>query len=136
MRRAFAAYNRGDVDAAVSDVAEDCVYIASGGLPGARGKMIKSNVAGFSIGFTSKSRGHAGGGRELTEIDLLEISVPSKPMHASTRALGWKAATTDESRVPSHAELRERVTLLDAEEKGSKPARKSTGPITVATFDY
>ena len=37
VRRAFAAYNRGDVDAAVSDFAEDCVYIASGALPGARG---------------------------------------------------------------------------------------------------
>jgi len=37
VRRAFAAYNRGDLDAAVSDFAEDCQYIASGALPGERG---------------------------------------------------------------------------------------------------
>jgi ketosteroid isomerase-like protein len=35
IRVAFAAYNRGDVDAAVADFAPDCEYIATGALPGA-----------------------------------------------------------------------------------------------------
>jgi len=51
--------------------------------------MIKSGVAGFSIGYMAESRPRKGGGRVLTEIDLLEVSITSKPMHPSTRALGW-----------------------------------------------
>jgi ketosteroid isomerase-like protein len=37
VRRAFEAYNRGDLEAAVADFAPDCEYIASGALPGRRG---------------------------------------------------------------------------------------------------
>jgi ketosteroid isomerase-like protein len=36
-RRGYDAYNRGDVDAAVSDFAADCEFIPSGALPGGRG---------------------------------------------------------------------------------------------------
>ncbi len=32
------------------------------------------------------------GGRTLVEIDLLEISATSTPMHPSARALSWKTA--------------------------------------------
>lgn len=55
-------------------------------------RSIKSGVAGFSIGFMAESEPRKGGGRLLTEIDLLEISVTSKPMHPATRALSWKSA--------------------------------------------
>jgi ketosteroid isomerase-like protein len=34
VKRAFEAFNRGDLDAAVADVAADCRYIASGAVPG------------------------------------------------------------------------------------------------------
>ena len=37
VRRAFEAYNRGDLDAAVADFAPDFEYIASGAVPGTRG---------------------------------------------------------------------------------------------------
>jgi ketosteroid isomerase-like protein len=37
MRRAFEAYNRGDVDAAVAYLAPECEYHATGALPGFRG---------------------------------------------------------------------------------------------------
>jgi len=37
VRRAFDAYNRGDLDAAVSDIASDCEYTPSGALPEVRG---------------------------------------------------------------------------------------------------
>lgn len=53
---------------------------------------IKLGVAGFSIGYLGEGRARKGGGRELTEIDLLEISWTSKPVHPATRALGWKSA--------------------------------------------
>jgi ketosteroid isomerase-like protein len=33
VRRGFEAYNRGDVDAAMTDVASDCEYVPSGALP-------------------------------------------------------------------------------------------------------
>jgi uncharacterized protein len=37
VRRAYEAFNRGDRDAAVADVAADCEYVASGAVPGATG---------------------------------------------------------------------------------------------------
>jgi len=37
VRRAFEAYNRGDIDAVVTDFASDCEYVPSGALPGGRG---------------------------------------------------------------------------------------------------
>jgi hypothetical protein len=37
VRRGYDAYNRGDVDAAVSDFASDCEFVPTGALPGGRG---------------------------------------------------------------------------------------------------
>jgi ketosteroid isomerase-like protein len=37
VRRAFEAFNRDDVDAAVADFAPDCEYIPSGAIPGGAG---------------------------------------------------------------------------------------------------
>ena len=37
VRRAFDAYNRGDIDAAVADIAPDCEFRPTGALPGVRG---------------------------------------------------------------------------------------------------
>ena len=56
-------------------------------------RSIKSGVCGFSIGYMSESTPRKGGGRTITEIDLLEISTTSTPMNAGTRALGWKSST-------------------------------------------
>jgi ketosteroid isomerase-like protein len=36
LRRAFQAYNRGDIEAAVADITADCEYVPSGALPGIR----------------------------------------------------------------------------------------------------
>ncbi len=54
-------------------------------------RTIKAGSAGFSIGYLAESTARKGGGRTITEIDLLEISVTSKPMHPATRTLGWKS---------------------------------------------
>jgi ketosteroid isomerase-like protein len=37
IRRAYEAYERGDLDAAVADIAPDCEYIAAGTVPGRTG---------------------------------------------------------------------------------------------------
>jgi hypothetical protein len=58
-------------------------------------RSIKSGVTGFSIGYMSESRPRKGGGRTLTEIDLLEISATVRPMHPSARVLDWKSAGRD-----------------------------------------
>jgi HK97 family phage prohead protease len=83
-------------------------------------RSIKSNTAGFSIGFMAKSRPR-NSGRELTEIDLLEISWTPRPMNAATRALSWKSADNT-------ARLREEFDAVLTE-------TKSTAPIQVASFD-
>jgi hypothetical protein len=113
--------------------------------------MIKSGVAGFSVGFMAKSEPRPGGGRRLTEIDLLEISITSRPMNASTRALNWKAATEE---LPTEADQRRRAARLtmtpeqarDLDRwlgvfnesiggtKATAPATKSKGPIRIARF--
>jgi ketosteroid isomerase-like protein len=36
LRRAFEAFNRNDLDAAVADMHQDCEYMPSGALPGVR----------------------------------------------------------------------------------------------------
>jgi HK97 family phage prohead protease len=123
-------------------------------------RSIKSGVCGFSIGFMSESRPRPGGGRVLTEIDLIEVSATSTPMHPSTRALSWKAATADAEIIPSEADQRHRLAhLFSTEEdesaiklvdvlnqafanatagrpttKSSEPQTKSTEPIRIATF--
>jgi HK97 family phage prohead protease len=54
-------------------------------------RMIKSGVAGYSIGFMADHKPRKGGGRILTSIDLLEISLTATPVHQATRTLGWKS---------------------------------------------
>jgi HK97 family phage prohead protease len=78
-------------------------------------RAIKSGVMGFSIGFMSGSQPRADGGREIHEIDLLEVSATIKPVHPATRTLSWKSGaplvlltaadlTTDATRAKSLAE--------------------------------
>jgi len=37
VRRAYEAFNRGDLDGAVADIAPDCEYVATGAIPGVEG---------------------------------------------------------------------------------------------------
>jgi ketosteroid isomerase-like protein len=37
---AYEAFNRGDLDAAIADIAQDCEYVASGAVPGAGGQYL------------------------------------------------------------------------------------------------
>jgi HK97 family phage prohead protease len=89
-------------------------------------RAIKRGTAGFSIGFRGDSVPRPDGGRELTAIDLLEISVTSKPLHAATRALEWKGL----ERAAIEASVT-RAAMIDvlAEAKGID------SPLKIATFE-
>ena len=84
-------------------------------------RSIKSGTAGFSIGYMSEGRSREGGGRIITEVDLLEISATSTPMHPATRALSWKSADD--------------TTRLREQFDGVLSERKSTAPIRIASFE-
>src|SRR5512133_888094 len=84
----------------------------------------------------SESRLRKGGGRELVEIDLLEISATSKPMHAATRALSWKNVDVDPQLVRQERDrmlalltAEDDLAALEAQAKqlgvGEMPARRS-----------
>jgi Escherichia/Staphylococcus phage prohead protease len=55
-------------------------------------KQIKAGSMEFSIGFAGDHVPNEKGGKHWTEIDLLEISATSVPMHPVTRTLSWKSA--------------------------------------------
>jgi HK97 family phage prohead protease len=78
-------------------------------------RSIKADSAGFSIGFMSESRPRKGGGRTLTEVDLLEVSITSTPTHPATRATSWKSAANSEYEDPATVE-RKRISDLSVEE--------------------
>lgn len=101
-------------------------------------RSIKAGSAGFSIGFMSESRSRPGGGRELVEIDLLEVSVTSTPAHPATRATSWKSANSTtalverEWAIVGHAWETARAK---AEVKAIEQQTKARDPIQVKTFD-
>jgi Escherichia/Staphylococcus phage prohead protease len=99
-------------------------------------RQIKSNTASFSIGFASESRPRKGGkGREIYEIDLLEISATSTPVHPSARVLSWKSTERKYDvfgQVMSYEEMVEQGPRLARErERESKAAR----PIKIVSFE-
>jgi HK97 family phage prohead protease len=72
-------------------------------------RQVKAGTISFSIGFmVTKSKPREGGkGRLIGEVDLLEVSATSTPMHPSARALSWKSAANDTLRRESLALARE-----------------------------
>ena len=97
-------------------------------------RQIKANTASFSIGGVFESRARKGGkGREIYEIDLLEISATSTPAHPSARVLDWKSATGGEKQddldAMSDDELRDySMAMVNAVD------RKAARPIRIASF--
>ena len=102
-------------------------------------RSIKAGTAGFSIGFVSESRPRKGGGRVLTEIDLLEISATSTPMHPATRALNWKSAAPVVNDLwlpdfPTEAQSAMESKVQDIERWAAEAAKRNR-PIKTATFE-
>ena len=55
--------------------------------------MVKAGaVRGLSIGFTTKQARARKGGRTITALDLVEVSLVSIPMHPGARVSGVKSA--------------------------------------------
>ena len=120
-------------------------------------KQIKSGSIGFSIGYMCESTPRKGGGRRITEIDLLEVSAVSTPMNAETRALSWKSTTppgplhdvlwgvfhpddwdNERSRRRDSSDLRrekELKAILDRVEAKEAREAKRNRPIHIAKFD-
>jgi HK97 family phage prohead protease len=113
-------------------------------------RQIKAGTIGFSIGFMSESKPRKGGGRTLTEIDLLEISATSTPMHPAARVLDWKATTSRDrfagffsheaftgatgKRDPDARLEHELAQRREVEELAAKRA-KAAKPIQIKTFE-
>jgi hypothetical protein len=103
-------------------------------------RQIKAGTARFSIGYMAKNRALPDGGRELYEIDLLEISITSTPMNAATRALSWKSAA-DRSALAELESVLEGWKRVDAMWRAGLldevPSRKSvsTAPVRVERFE-
>lgn len=83
-------------------------------------RQLKRNRIGFSFGYlTVKSRKRDGGGRELLQLDLFEVSVTARPANNATRILSTKSADDD---------LLPEIRAMMAE----VPKRPS---VTIASFD-
>jgi phage head maturation protease len=55
-------------------------------------RLAKSGTLGFSFGYLIlKGSGRKGGGRNIDELDVFEITATTTPMNNDTRVLGWKA---------------------------------------------
>ncbi len=80
-------------------------------------RVVKSGAAGLSLGY--QATGHLprpGGGRDLFELDVFEISITPAPMHPDTRILDFKSQDGLRSRV--------RDEYLDLQRGGNTQARR------------
>jgi uncharacterized protein len=108
-------------------------------------RSIKADTAGFSIGYMSEATTREGGGRTITAVDLLEISITSKPMHPATRATSWKSAdhaVRQQARDAMLACLRgatpkrpDEMSLAELKAYGEELTRDIRPPITIHTFE-
>jgi uncharacterized protein len=82
-------------------------------------RSMKANRMSLSFGYlATRSRERSDGVRELSEIDLFEISVVPHPANADTRVLSVKAVA--ESSIPTEAELRAKARRLGIEPPPSR----------------
>lgn len=72
-------------------------------------RSFKAGTVGFSFGYLIPDGGatkRAGGGRNINELDVFEITATPTPMNNDTRVLAWKSAPTRSSRpAPSSDQL-------------------------------
>jgi hypothetical protein len=93
-------------------------------------RSLKAGRVGLSFGFlATESRPRKGGGRELLELDVYEVSLTPSPMNSATRILAAKAITN----AVTTEELRRRCEAL-----GISTHREKSGdrrPVQVRSFD-
>jgi HK97 family phage prohead protease len=113
-------------------------------------RLIKSGVVGLSFGYLpTQAKARSGGGRDLHELDMFEVSITPAPMHPDTRILSTKGLTVDElvdtarehpgvveavvesvkdGRSVEAREQRKRAEALEFEEIAGKAAKVSDTP--------
>ena len=99
-------------------------------------RQVKSGTASFSIGFASESRRRkTGKGKEIYEIDLLEISATSTPVHQSARVLDWKSTRClDENYLLPDGSVVDYKAMLDFTQT-FEIEEKRAQPIQIASFE-
>ena len=85
-------------------------------------RQVKLGTLGFSFGYLVPDGGaikRSGGGRNIMELDVFEVTATPTPMNNDTRVLAYKSAeaAVDQSarRVPSDGDLRDQVAALGLE---------------------
>ena len=85
-------------------------------------QQIKDGTLGFSFGYLVPDGGaikRSGGGRNIMELDVFEVTATPTPMNNDTRVLAYKSAeaAVDQSarRVPSDGDLRDQIAALGLE---------------------
>lgn len=77
-------------------------------------RLIKSGVVGFSFGYLIlKGSNRKGGGRNIMELDVFEITATPTPMNNDTRVLDYKADVADLRRRADAVELEHALSGLD-----------------------
>jgi ketosteroid isomerase-like protein len=71
LRRAYEAYNRGDIDAVVADITADCEYVPSGALPGIRDVLRGPEGYKRTIAWLRETFEDAHIDAELTDVGVL-----------------------------------------------------------------
>jgi uncharacterized protein len=126
-------------------------------------RLVKSGVLGFSFGYLVPDGGatkRADGTREITELDVFEISACSTPMNGMTRVTAWKSSDREPMSLEElrrfeaqlgfgvgaallkvHNQARDDMLAAMGGSKGgalrarAEKAAAQFGPISVATFD-
>jgi HK97 family phage prohead protease len=98
-------------------------------------RLMKSGTLGFSFGYIiTASTERNGGGREITGLDVYEITATTAPMNNGTRVLSTKALDElDHVRTKARDDM---FALLTAADKGEKSVpRRAIDPVEIATFE-
>lgn len=86
-------------------------------------RSFKSGAIGFSFGYMIlQAANRKGGGRNITELDVFEVTATPTPMNNDTRVLSTKGAVEDEEQVDLAKELQEVKGRLKALEDLVKDA--------------
>lgn len=95
-------------------------------------RLVKSGVLGFSFGYLIPAGGakkNAYGGRDISALDVFEVTATLTPMNPDTRVVGWKSEDMADAiraaLAPELQELRDRVAQL--EEKSADATDKAPG---------
>jgi len=97
-------------------------------------RLMKSGTLGFSFGYIAiDSTKRAGGGREITKLDVYEITATTAPMNNGTRVLSTKALDEyDHIRANARGDMTRVLAATSPEPVANKSAEL---PVRIASFE-